>query len=97
MAFDTEFLTVLEVAARLKKSKQTIYRWMDAGYNGVILKSARLAGSRVIRPDDLDAFLASVYQEDYVAESNRQINNDRYDAAMKYLMSFRSKKKQAEK
>jgi hypothetical protein len=86
--FDLDYFSVAEVAKKLRKSKQTIYRWMDKGYDGVILKSSRLAGTRMIRPYDLDAFLHSVHKENPYKD-----DNDGYRKAMDYLMSLRKKKR----
>ena len=50
-----EFLTVAEVADRLKMNQQTIRNWIDRGE----LPAIRLGGRRVrIRQADLDEFVA---------------------------------------
>jgi excisionase family DNA binding protein len=59
VAVDTdqdEFLTVADVANRLKLNQQTIYNWIDRGQ----LPAVRVGARRVrVRRSDLDAVLAA--------------------------------------
>ena len=59
MTVDTdqdEFLTVADIANRLKLNQQTIYNWIDRGQ----LPAVRVGARRVrVRRSDLDALLAA--------------------------------------
>ena len=56
MSTDDEFLTVAEVAARLKLNHQTVRNWIDHGE----LTAVGVGSHRVrVRARDLDAFLGT--------------------------------------
>ena len=53
---EDEFLTVADIANRLKLNQQTIYNWIDRGQ----LPAVRVGARRVrVRRSDLDALLAA--------------------------------------
>lgn len=58
-----KWLTLEEVQQRIAEQQKgpaphykTVHRWCTQGCNGVILRSMRRAGRRMVREDDLEAF-----------------------------------------
>ena len=56
---EARFLTVAEVAARLRVSNMTVYRLIKGGELGAL----RVGKSYRIREDDIDRYLAERYTE----------------------------------
>lgn len=58
---DEEFITLKEACKRVpgRVHVNTIRRWMDRGFNGVILKSWRCGNRRLTSVAAIDAFMAA--------------------------------------
>ncbi len=60
-------LTCEEAAARMKKSRRTIERWMRAGFDGHVLDSATVGMCRFTSAEALDRFVAATSRKAVVA------------------------------
>ncbi len=57
---DTEYITLTEACKLIpgRPHRNTVIRWCDRGYNGIILKSWRCGNRRVTNIPAIDDFLA---------------------------------------
>jgi len=58
---DVEYLTIAEAAKRIpgQPHKNTVRRWFDRGFNGVVLQSWRCGNRRMTTVAAIDAFIAA--------------------------------------